>query len=104
MVMASEKVVGKTKRGGKRPGSGRKPGTPNKVTADVREIFKGIMERNAERVEGWIQAVGDTDPYKATDLILRLAEYHVPKLARTELTGEGGGPVVIAADRLDQNA
>jgi hypothetical protein len=35
-MAALEKVEGKTKHGGRRPGSGRKKGTPNKATADVK--------------------------------------------------------------------
>ena len=30
-------------------------------------------------------------------------EYHVPKLARTEHVGDGGGPVRIIASTDDQN-
>jgi hypothetical protein len=30
-----------------------------------------------------------------------MIEYHVPKLARTEVTGEGGGPVIIQATPTD---
>jgi hypothetical protein len=33
------------------------------------------------------------DPAKAADLYLRAIEYHIPKLARTELVGENDGPI-----------
>lgn len=104
--MTSEKVGRKIKpgRGGKRLNAGRKRGTPNKVTADVRQAFSEILQRNAASVEGWIQDVSEKDPYKAVDLMLRLAEYHIPKLARSELTGAGGGPVIVRMDELDAKA
>ena len=35
-----EKVEGKAKRGGKRPGSGRKKGIPNKGTAEIKEFAR----------------------------------------------------------------
>jgi hypothetical protein len=31
-----------------------------------------------------------------------LVEYHVPKLARTEHVGDGGGPVRVVASSLDE--
>jgi hypothetical protein len=30
-------------------------------------------------------------------------EYHIPKLARTELTGENGGPLRIVASSTDES-
>jgi hypothetical protein len=35
------------------------------------------------------------DPGKAADLLIRMAEYHFPKLGRQEHTGEDGGSIVI---------
>jgi hypothetical protein len=81
---------------------GRAKGVPNKLTADVRAVFAGIMERNAEKCEGWIAQVAATDPFKATDLLLRLAEFHVPKLARSEVTGKDGGPLIVQAQPADE--
>ena len=78
-------------------GPGRPPGMANKVTTDVRAIFAGIMERNAAKAEEWIGTVAQSDPYKATDLLLRLAEFHVPKLARSEITGKDGTPLMVPA-------
>ncbi len=83
-------------KGGAKPGErrgGRKAGTPNKVTTDVRAAIALIAERNVERVEGWLAEVDD--PAKRVDLFLRLIEYHVPKLARSELTGPDGGPMQV---------
>jgi hypothetical protein len=36
------------------------------------------------------------DPYKALDMISKLAEYATPKLARTELTGSDNKPIEIS--------
>lgn len=88
-------------KGGARPGAGRPKGSLNKVTTDVRAVFAQIMERNASKCEEWIERVAAKDPYKATDLLLRLAEFHVPKLARSEVTGAGGGAVIIEVTKRD---
>jgi hypothetical protein len=43
-------------------------------------------------MDRWLNEVAQDDPYKALDLMNKLSEYHIPKLARTELTGADGGP------------
>lgn len=93
---------------GSKPGErrgGRKAGTPNKVTADVRAAVAGIAERKADAVEGWLERVAKRNPGKALDLYLRLIEYHIPKLARTELGGKvnvGGRVILIPAKSASQ--
>lgn len=72
---------------------GRKPGTPNKATADVRAAIATFAESNVEDFSEWVRAIDD--PAKRCDIFLRAIEYHIPKLARTEMTGEGGGPLVV---------
>jgi hypothetical protein len=40
------------------------------------------------------------NPARAFELFQSVVEYHVPKLARTEVVGDGGGPVKIIAANL----
>lgn len=74
---------------------GRAPGTPNKVTNEAREAIALFVNKNAHRLEGWLDQVAQDNPEKAFQLFQSVVEYHVPKLARTEqtLTGADGGPV-----------
>ena len=80
------------------PGPGRPKGVPNKSTAIVREAIANLLERNAENMDKWLTSVADGDevkgikpqPDKALDIMQKLAEYHIPKLARTEVVGENG--------------
>jgi len=78
-------------------GKGRVKGVPNKATTAVREAIAQLAEQNIGRVQEWLNRVATRDPGKATELYLRLLEYHVPRLARTELSGEIGvrGKLVI---------
>ena len=73
-------------------GPGRPKGMPNKSTSIVREAIANLLERNAPNMDRWLNEVADKDPHKALDIIQKLSEYHIPKLARTEVTGAGGGP------------
>lgn len=69
---------------------GRQKGTPNKATATVRDIFSAFVEANAETVQALFDRVAENDPAKALDLLARLAEFVIPKLASTDLTGDAG--------------
>jgi hypothetical protein len=78
-----------------RAGMGRPAGSVNKATAAVREAIARMAEDNAENFVSWITEVAGKSPEKACDIYLRAIEYHIPKLARTEVTGDGGGPLSI---------
>jgi hypothetical protein len=70
---------------------GRKPGTPNKATTEFRQTITHLLEKNASKVDRWLQQVADgngdakPDPAKALDLLAKLAEYGAPKLSRSEI-------------------
>ncbi len=100
---------------GSKPGErrgGRKKGTPNRVTMFTRETFQKLIEGNVPHLQAMLDEVrygieiekqmpdGQTvvgrlnaDPKGALDVLIKLAEFCIPKLGRTEVTGENGGPV-----------
>jgi hypothetical protein len=83
--------------------AGRKAGTPNKVTAEARQAIALFVDQNAHRLTEWLDAVAEGDesngikpnPAKAFELFQSVVEYHVPKLARTEIAGDVENPVVL---------
>ena len=73
----------------------RPKGSLNKTTADVRKAIALLAERNIGSLERWLDRVAEEDPAKASDILLRALEYHIPKLARSEVTGKDGGPLEV---------
>lgn len=84
-------------------GRGRPVGSVNKATKTFRETVSRLLEDNADNVSKWLTEVAEgsvekelkADPKAALTLLAQMAEYATPKLNRTEVTGDGGGPVEI---------
>ena len=89
-------------------GRGRPPGSVNKATKTFRDTVSRLLEDNAENVSKWLLEVAEGNPDKdirpdpkgALTLLAQMAEYATPKLNRTEVTGEDGGPVEISAIQI----
>jgi len=65
---------------------GRKKGTPNKTTKEIKEAFELIVDNNLNNIDEWIKNIADDNPEKAINIILKFAEYVLPKLNKTEYT------------------
>jgi len=89
-------------------GAGRPAGSPNKATNEARQAIASFVDGNAHRLTGWLDKVADgvknyegdgyivpPNPAKAFDMFQSVVEYHIPKLARTELTGNNNQPLVV---------
>jgi hypothetical protein len=105
---------------GKKTG-GRKKGVPNKITRELREVIKAFCDQAVPQLPQMLEdcwhgieiekqmpdgstVVGrlNADPGKAAELTLKAMEFCVPKLGRTEVTGEDGGPIrIVKVDRDD---
>jgi hypothetical protein len=89
-------------------GRGRPPGSVNKATKTFRETVSRLLEDNAENVSKCLTEVAEGNPKKelrpdpkaALTLLAQMAEYATPKLNRTEVTGDGGGPVEVSAIQI----
>ena len=89
--------------------NGRPAGVPNKATQDARAAIAAFVDGNAHRLTGWLDQVASGDPThdvkpnpaKAFEMFQSVVEYHIPKLARTEVSGKDGGPVVLQLSSAD---
>jgi hypothetical protein len=59
----------------------------------VRKAIAAFAEANVQKLQAWLDSIAAKDPARAAELFLRALEYHIPKLARTELSGENGSPL-----------
>jgi hypothetical protein len=87
-------------KNGHKGGPGRPKGLPNKATLRAREAIARMVDDTAPDFVRWMKDIDD--PAKRCDVWLRAAEYHIPKLARTEVTGDGGGALVIRMSAADE--
>lgn len=75
--MARKKGDGKGQQGG-----GRKKGTPNKVTAEVKELIASFIDGNWKNFESAYKEI--KDPERKCKIYLELLPYVTPKLASVE--------------------
>jgi len=101
---------------GSKPGErrgGRRKGTPNKVTAEMREAFRQLIEGEVDELRAALHEVRfgieiekqtdqgtvvgrlNADPKGYLDTIGKLAEFCIPKLARSEHVGKDGAAIVF---------
>ena len=78
-----------------RPGQGRPVGVGNKTTMRAREAISLFVEGNVDRLSGWLDEIAKDNPKAAFDAFMSVVEYHIPRLARKEHTGEGGGAITF---------
>lgn len=99
---------------------GRPKGVPNKTTTKARARFLEAFRRNEVNLDKWLGEVANgwtenrmqpggklvevhvgKDPAKAAELMIRMAEYHFPKLGRLEHVGEGGGALQVIVRKYE---
>jgi hypothetical protein len=72
------------------PGKGRPVGVGNKTTTQIKEAYQKLLEDNLGNMTLWLGKIAEKDPARATELMLKLSEYILPKLARQEVVGNDG--------------
>lgn len=98
---SNERTAQKRGRGGYQRGRSRK-GCPNRTTQAAREVVTQFVEGNLDRLQQWLDQVAGgvyseeegkwivrPDPEKAFGMIVALMEFHIPKLARTDVSVTG---------------
>jgi|TARA_R100000081_G_C4820055_1_gene178930 hypothetical protein len=82
--------------------AGSRKGVPNKTTAEIRNAFQMLVEDNLDNMKVWLSDVAAEDPERALEIILKMSEYIVPKLSRTEVKADiTDKSIVINLNRLN---
>jgi Family of unknown function (DUF5681) len=66
---------------------GRAKGTPNKTTAEIKEIITRIVGNQLDRLEADLDRVRKTDPIEAMKLSTKLIDYVIPKISKLDVEG-----------------
>lgn len=75
---------------------GRAKGTPNKATANAREAIARFIDGNADKLQKWLDEIYEQEGAQAAFACFNdLVEYHVPKLARTEIQAPDGSALSL---------
>ncbi len=86
--------AGTFRKGVKRPGQGKHG--PPKAVVNAREAIARLVDGNVHRMEGWLDEIAkEQGAMAAYRCLMDVIEFHVPKLARTELTGKDGAELTI---------
>ena len=71
-------------------GGGSRKNIPNLATKNAREAIALLVDANSERMQGWLDQIAEKDgPMAAWRCLADVIEYHIPKLARTEVAVSG---------------
>lgn len=60
---------------------GRAKGTANKVTTEIREFYKELIENNLQQLESDLI---ELTPKERIEVLIKLSEYVIPKLNKVE--------------------
>lgn len=83
---------------------GSRKGIPNKSTASAREAIARFVDGNSDRLQEWLDAIAADEkqgPREAFRCLMDVMEFHVPKLARTVVTGDSDAPVKVVFEWLN---
>ena len=56
----------------------------SKEVKEIREVFSELLNDNKDKLQGWIDEVGETDPAKAIDLLIKLTSFVLPKFRQVD--------------------
>lgn len=62
----------------------------------IKETAEGLEVTKTDKDGNEVKVKIPGDPGRAAELVLRLAEFHIPKLGRTELVGEDGEKLAVS--------
>jgi hypothetical protein len=87
--------------------NGRPKGATDRTTKEIRELFESILNDNVGNVSKWIEETAKDNPAKAVELVMKVAEYVLPKLRFVATDNQNDVPFAdlfksMSDDELDE--
>ena len=76
-------------KGNKHGANSSRKGIPNKSTKELREALTSILTVNLDEIEAKLLEVAQDNPAKYVELLLKIAEYSLPKMQSTQVVEQG---------------
>lgn len=73
--------------------SGNPGGKPDRRKTKAQIAITHFVNDNAEKLQTWLDKIAETEPKEAFKAFTSVVEFALPKLARTELTGDEEAPL-----------
>ena len=70
--------------------NGRPKGTKNQFTLELKNAFKMVLTNKMPELEQWIDRIALEDPARATEIVIKLTERFLPRIAQTQVTNDKG--------------
>lgn len=67
---------------------GRAKGTPNKTTAEIKEIITRVVGNQLDLLEDDLKKIRKESPARAAEIYMKMVDYVLPKQSKVELEGE----------------
>lgn len=86
--------------------NGRPKGTPNKTTAEIKEIITRVVGNQLELLESDLTKIRKQSPARAAEIYMKMVDYVLPKQTKIDIEGELNHKVekvVIEIKKKDDN-
>lgn len=82
---------------------GRPVGSSNKRCATAQLAITKLIDRHSAYLDEALLQIREQDPEKFLNYFWKLAEYGIPKLARTELASDADSPLQVVINYPNEN-
>ena len=66
---------------------GKAKGTPNKTTAEIKEIITKVVGNQLDMLESDLTNIRKESPARAAEIYMKMVEYVLPKMSKLDIDG-----------------
>ncbi len=72
---------------------GRSEGTPNRLTSEMREVLKTILEKEIDTLPNQLEKL---EPKERLEIVVKLLPYVIPRITEIEMKVENKQPTFVS--------